>query len=233
MSILLVAQDLSEGLLVNDLELRPMQPIAKPAYLETITDPSLGTTIRRITDAGSGNVIVPMYSTIQPWNANESLLILYNQTNSVHQLLDGQTYEFIRNLNDFWPVDIEQIFWDFNDPDIFYYPDSENFDFVRYEVSTQTQTVLFNMDAVTSNCSGFFSSGNDVQMMSWDSDVVGFRCGNSATYYYRISTQELITFNTLTMDETAAMPAPSGNLFCDFNLYAPNASLIGVGVVRY
>jgi len=34
-----------------------MLGIAKPAYLETITDPSFGTGIRRITDAGDGNAI--------------------------------------------------------------------------------------------------------------------------------------------------------------------------------
>jgi len=58
------AQDLTLGLQVNDLSLHPMQPLAKPAYLGTVTDPSFGTTIRRITDAGTGNAIVPMYSTM-------------------------------------------------------------------------------------------------------------------------------------------------------------------------
>ena len=41
-------------LTADDLELRPMQDIAKPGYLQTIEDPSFGTTIRRITDGGDG-----------------------------------------------------------------------------------------------------------------------------------------------------------------------------------
>ncbi len=113
---LLQAQDLSYGLQVNDLALHPMQPIAKPNYLEAIIDPSFGTTIRRISDTGTGNIIVPMFSTIQAWNADESLMILYDQSQGEHQLLDGMTYQFIRYLDDFTPVDIEQIFWDFNEP---------------------------------------------------------------------------------------------------------------------
>jgi len=49
------AQDLSTGLsVVNDLGNYPMQPIAKPGYLQTITDPSFGTTIRRISNAPQG-----------------------------------------------------------------------------------------------------------------------------------------------------------------------------------
>jgi len=52
-------------LIANDLAPHPMQDVAKPAYLETIVDPSFGTVIRRISNAGTGGVIKPMYSTIQ------------------------------------------------------------------------------------------------------------------------------------------------------------------------
>jgi hypothetical protein len=100
------AQDLTQGLVVNDLSPHPMQEIAKPAYLEVITDPSFGTTIRRISDAGAGGVIVPMYSTVQAWNADESMMILYNQSTGNHDLLDGMTYEFIRILDDVNPADL-------------------------------------------------------------------------------------------------------------------------------
>ncbi|HDZ06099.1 hypothetical protein [Maribacter sp.] len=50
-------------------------------------------------------------------------------------------------------------------------------------------------------------------MMSWNSDVIGFRCDNSKTYSYRFSTEELVTFNLDDVNYTAAMLAPSGNLF--------------------
>lgn len=204
--------DVATELIANDLTPHPMQDIAKPNYLETIVDPSFGTIIRRISNAGPGGVIKPMYSTIQAWNADETRMILYDQTNGVHQLLNGITYEFIRNLDDVRPDDLEQLFWDFNDPDILYYLDAATNEFVKYFVSTGNKEVLVNLKEI-SNCTGSISMGNDVQMMSWDSDVIGFRCDNSETFSYRISTQELESFNIDDINYTAAMPAPSGNLF--------------------
>ncbi len=208
----LLAQDPSEGLMINDLSLHPMEDIAKPAYLNTITDPAFGTTIRRITNANPGEVIVPMYSTIQAWNTNESLMILYNQSTGVHELLDGMNYEFIRILNDIVPIDLEQIFWDFNDPDVLYYPDAQTNDFVRYSVSSQSKETLVNLAAV-SNCTADLEMGNDIQMMSWDSDVFTFRCGNETAYFYRISTGVLTSFSINDLNNAAPAVAPSGNRF--------------------
>ena len=203
------SQDLTDGLLVNDLSLHPMEDIAKPDYLNTITDPSFNTTIRRITNAGQGEVIVPMYSTIQAWNADESLMILYNQSTSTHVLLDGMNYGFIRTLEDVDPADLEQIFWDFNNPDILYYPDRQTSDFVKYEVSTQSKQTLVNLISL-SDCDGSVAMGNDVQMMSWDSDIFTFRCNNEFAYAYRISSGELTTFNMDDVDNTAPAVSPSG-----------------------
>ncbi|WP_282075243.1 hypothetical protein [Maribacter aquivivus] len=208
----IISVDVATTLVANDLEPHPMQDVAKPDYLETIVDPSFGTIIRRISNAGTGGVIKPMYSTIQAWNADETRMILYDQTNGLHQLLNGMTYEFIRNLDDVRPDDLEQLFWDFNNPDVLYYLDATTDEFVKYTVSSGIKDILVNLKDV-SNCSGSISMGNDVQMMSWDSDVIGFRCDNNESYSYRISTQELVTFNLDDVNYTAAMPAPSGNLF--------------------
>ncbi len=199
------------GLIADDLTLRPMQAIAKPDYLQAITDPSFGTTIRRITDAGVGKVIKPMYSTIQAWNADESLLILYDQGNGVHQLLHGHSYAFIRNLDDIRPDDIEQIFWDYENPDLFYFVDRSTSELIRYTVSSSNREVLANL-AEESGCDNV-SLGNDVQMMSRDADVFGFRCGNETAYSYRVSNGELTTFNLANVNYVAPMPAPSGNVY--------------------
>ena len=204
--------DIAKELVANDLAPHPMQDVAKPAYLDTIIDPSFGTVIRRISDAGYGNVIKPMYSTIQAWNADESYMILYDQSNGVHQLLNGMDYTFIRNLEDVVPDDIEQIFWDFNDPDIFFYLDRVTADLIKYAVSTKNKDILTNIKALT-GCNGNLGSGNDVQMMSWDSDVIGLRCDNDTVYYYRISTNEITEFDISEVDYTAPMPAPSGERF--------------------
>jgi hypothetical protein len=211
-SISSFSQDLSEGLIVNDLSLHPMQVINKPDYLETIIDPSFGTTIRRISNAGSGGVIVPMYSTVQAWNADESLMILYNQSNGTHDLINGMTYEFIETLNGIQPADLEQLFWDFNDPDTFYFLEANSHDFIKYSVENQTKETLVNLEAL-SGCENGISMGNDIQMMSWNSDVFSFRCGNETGYSYRFSTEELTTFSISEINFAAPGVAPSGERY--------------------
>ena len=205
------AQDLRQGLLVNDLEPRPMQPLAKPGYLQTVVDPSFGTTIRRITNAGNGEIVKPLYSTIQAWNSDESLMFLYEQGRG-HHLLDGRTYEFIRYLDDVYPSDFEELFWHFSDPNIFFYIDKNTNELIRYNANTQAKNVITNLKERV-GCPGNVKCGNDVQMMSWDSDVIGFRCGNTACYIYRISTDEITQFNVPDVKYTAPEPGPSGNLF--------------------
>jgi len=223
------AQDLSYGLVVNDLALHPMQPLVKPGYLQTVVDPSFGTTIRRITNANVGSGVVPMYSTIQAWNADESLMILYDLNTSSHQLLDGTTYQYIRHLNDVNENDLEQLFWDFNDPDVFYFPSGS--EFIKYTVSTQSQQVIVDLQQAINNCTtcnsctGSINFGNDVQMMSWDSDVLSFRCNNDNVYAYRISTNTLTEINSGYIGYTAPMPGASGNRFYHrANVYDSNGN---------
>ena len=208
----LSSQDLSENYIANDLTQRPMRPLAKPEYLQAATDPSFpGTAIRRISEATPGSFVAPMYSTIQAWNADESLMIVY-PSGGPHRLLNGTDYTFIRELSDIRPDDLEAVFWHFMDPDILFYMDNSTNDLIRYNARTQAKTVLDNMGEL-SGCTSGVSSGNDVQMMSWDSDVFAFRCGNSSAYYYRISTGTLTEFNISDINFTAPMPFPSGNLF--------------------
>ncbi len=222
----LQSQDLTEGLMVNDLSAHPMQDIDKPNYLESITDPSFGTTIRRITDAGDNGVIVPMYSTIQAWNADESFMILYDQSQGRHLLLDGMTYASIRYLDDVNPADIEQIFWDFQDPDIFYYLERPSRDLIRYHISTQQKEIIVNFKDISS-CNGTVAMGNDIQMMSWDNDVFSFRCDNATCYSYRISTDELIEIDVANTNFVAPSVAPSGTRYYHGNqVYDTSGSLL-------
>ena len=215
-NLTLQSQDLSFGLNINDLEEHPMQEIAKPSYLGTIIDPSFGTTIRRISDAGQNGVIVPMYSTIQAWNSDESLMILYDVSNNVHQLINGMSYEFIRNLNDVSPADIEQIFWHTEEPNTFFYPDDVTNDFISYDVNTQVKTILFNFEDIV-ECNGDISMGNDIQMMSLDNNIISFRCENEEVYAYHIANEQLIEFDIEEVDYTAATIAPSGESYYHSN----------------
>ena len=208
----LSSQNLSQGLIANDLTDYSMQDIDKPNYLQTIKDPTFGTTIRRITNAGEGNIIVPMYSTVQAWNSDETYMILYNVSENAHQLLNGITYNYIRDLSDIKPNDIENIFWDTNNPNYLFYVDKVTNDLIKYQVETKVKTILANLQTLSS-CTENISLGNDVQMMSWDSDIIGFRCGNSHAYYYQISTEEMTEINVNDVNYYAPMPLPSGALF--------------------
>jgi hypothetical protein len=86
--------NLCEGL-VQDKDKHPMTAVPKPAVGAFATDNEFKTKIYRVSEvkaSGSSDAVVkPMYSTISAWNADESMLLLYNVT-SGHQLYDGKTY---------------------------------------------------------------------------------------------------------------------------------------------
>lgn len=77
-------------------------PLPRPAYLAPIIDPVFGTTITRISDRlAFGRPRAPAlrhsYSKRQPWNSDQSLLMLYWTTPA--PLLDGSTYELLGWVN--------------------------------------------------------------------------------------------------------------------------------------
>ena len=158
-----------------------MTALAKPAVGGTVIDAEFGTTIRRITAvAGSGaNAgIVPMYTTISAWNADESLLILYSVGGGGHQLYNGKTYQHLRSL-DINPADLEQVYWDTSDPDILYYVDNQ--EFIRYHVNAGTQDKLHSFSALCGSSS--VSNGDDPMFTSWDSHRLGLVCGKQMFIY--------------------------------------------------
>jgi len=210
-SHLVLSQDLSQGYIANDLEQHPMIPLAKPGYLSSVVDPSFqNTVVRRISEAPNNSFIVPVYSTIQAWNANESKLVVYG--GGTHKLLNGTDYTFIRDLSDINPDDLEGVFWHFSNPDVLFYMDKNTLDLISYNVNTQVKTILVNLK-VASGCTGSLTGGDDLQMMSWDSDVFSFRSDNTSAFYYRISTGVTTEFTITDINSTAPMPFSSGNLF--------------------
>lgn len=222
-----VQADPLDGIITDKLP-HPMTALAKPALLETAVDPQFGTTIRRISNAGSGHVIKPMYSTIPAWNADESYLILYHTQGAPyagsHVLYDGKTYQFIKVLND-TAVDLEQIHWDPVDPDIFYYPSNYNNlpHFMRYHVSTDQVDLVHDFGTAPTNvpADGSLSFGSDPQYMSWDAGnrVVGLQSGNKKIIYS--ITDNLVLGMTTVSTVNAPVVSPSGNLvFLDGKVYS-------------
>ncbi|HXK10278.1 MAG TPA: hypothetical protein VMT70_11580 [Vicinamibacteria bacterium] len=199
-----VPADLCPGL-VTDKAAHPMTALAKPAVGQAVRDPQLGGTLRRITAAGpvpgSDTAIVPVYSTISAWNADESLLLLYHVGRG-HELYDGRSYRFLRAL-DIAPNDIENVYWHTSDPDILYFLSGTSL--MRYRPSTGAHETVHTF----SFCTGPITPGSDPTFTSWDSDVFGLKCGQTAFYYH-------VSSNTLTGTGTTSgeppKPAPSGTL---------------------
>jgi len=91
-----------------------------PAYLQPVFEPDFGTEIERISDPTAMGVdlshrrfIRNAYAKVQPWNADESLLLLGYNWGGV--LLDGKTYQFIRTV---WQPN--QARWSNTDPHILF-----------------------------------------------------------------------------------------------------------------
>jgi hypothetical protein len=195
--------DLCAGL-VSDLSAHPMTMLAKPALGATVTDAEFGTTIRRITAVaatGSNPAIVPLYTTVSAWNADESKMILFD-VSGTHRLYDGKTYAPIGAL-DISPADVEQIYWHTSDPDVFFYVD--NTSFIRFHVSTMTKETLTTF----SFCSSGASGGDDPMFTSFDSARIGLKCGDQV-FIYDIAANMVLGRQTIT--ENPAQVSPSGTL---------------------
>ncbi|MEE9335594.1 MAG: hypothetical protein V3U65_16000 [Granulosicoccaceae bacterium] len=193
--------------------------MSKPAYLETYNDPSFGGKVTRVTNSALGEVNKPAYSTMQAWNADESLLMLYRTgvSGGGHKLLDGHTYEFIQDLA-FAPADLEQVWWSRTDPDSFFYVSRRASDygkFNRFDVSANKATEVADFSAICG--ASLPTAGNDVQMQSVDQDLFGFRCqqddGHYTMWSYDIST-----------DEVVAVPIGTGSGWTAWSSPVPSAS---------
>src|SRR6266576_6895008 len=59
-----------------------IQPLAQPGYLQTVTDPTVGNMVMRVSDQtafGTSNLyLTHSYAKVTPWNADESMLFLYD-----------------------------------------------------------------------------------------------------------------------------------------------------------
>ncbi len=204
--------DLGAGL-YSDKTVRVQGSLTKPAVGQCVTDPAFGTKICRVSASSNSQHIRPVYSTVQAWNADESLMILYKTGAGEHQLYNGKTYQFIRVLN-IRPAALEQVYWSTKEANILFYIDNYNAghkSLMRYDVSTDTATNLHNFDWCTNDD---VSAGSDPMYSSWDSDTFGLQCG-ATKFSYKISTNTESRKVTISGDAqwSAAAPAPDGNLF--------------------
>lgn len=216
--------DLCEGLPVHK-EAVPIARVKLPPYRTYYSDPAFRTRVMRITNGGFGDVHKPMYSTVQAWNADESLMILYHggNSNEGHHLYDGKTYKRIRSLP-IQPVDLEQVFWSHTEPDYFYYVSegaSHYNKLVKFNARTRKATPVVNLAPM---CGKDIvpTSGNDIQMPSYDDNLFSFRCSEDEEslmrmFTYNVDTGEIKSRKIGSGSDFGAWdapaPAPSGKRF--------------------
>ncbi len=198
--------------------------VAKPPYLKYYKDPAFGSRVIRITKSREGEVRKPVYSSMQAWNADESLLLLYKggAGDAYHALFDGHTYKPLAKL-DIIPSDLEEVWWSHTDPDKFFYVSKFSRDyglFKQYSVKARKATVLADFGQYC-GARGLPTGGGDVHMQSLDDDLFGFRCRRGDGRYimmsYRVSTKEVKTTpigkGTKWEEWTAPLATPSGERF--------------------
>ncbi len=207
-------------------ERRVVPRIVKPPHLTYYRDPAFGAKVIRISDGQFGEVNKAPYSTIQAWNADESLMILYRTGTSGggHYLHNGRTYEVIQQL-DIWPSDLEDVFWSYTDPASFYYisqEDDSRGHFLKHDALSGNETLLLDTTKICAVGERAIA-GYDVQMQSHDDDTFGFRCLNpknkarSLAFTFKQSTgvvtRALIGAGTGIEADVAPVVAPSGEQF--------------------
>lgn len=179
---------------VTDTQTYTKPSIAMPGYLETITDQYFKTRITRITNSGGtsesvvwGNRCRHHYSLDQAWNADQSLLMVYNNDDNnlfspSYLILDGGSYQYLYGL-DFSPW---QVRWSTTDPNTLLYTYRNVL--ARYNVRTKVHTVLHTFTEYdTTNGIDIGSKGN----FSHDNNWVAFCAKNIATGNFEVFAYEI------------------------------------------
>lgn len=114
---------------------KPVPPLSRPGYLQTITDPVFGTKITRISDESMGlasaGYMQHHYSKDQPWNSDMTLIKL----KGTRAILDAKTYQVFKK-----PSAKGESRWSTVDPNIMFYVQGNQFR--KWNVRSDADTLL-------------------------------------------------------------------------------------------
>ncbi len=124
-AMLTILNSISDGLVTDVSTVFDSVDIPRPEYLKSIIDPVFGSRITRVTgDPGLtrggvnwGDRARHHYSKDQPWNADQSLLMIFNNGKPSTLILDGETYQLSFALD--FPRD--EIRWHPQNPNLLIY----------------------------------------------------------------------------------------------------------------
>jgi hypothetical protein len=135
-------QQISESVNAQPAAVDPvtMPSVPRPEYLKPFTDSVFGTTVIRLSDrAAFGSNLQELrhlYSKNQPWNADESYLLLNYKYPAA--LLNGRSYKFVR-----WVRQPSQSVWSNINPSIMYGTIANSNQFVKLDIAkSDNYTIL-------------------------------------------------------------------------------------------
>ncbi len=143
-AMLTILNPISDGLVTDVSTVFDSVDIPRPEYLKSIIDPVFGSRITRVTgDPGLaqggvnwGDRARHHYSKDQPWNADQSLLMIFNNGKPRTLILDGQTYQLKFALD--FPRD--EIRWHPQNPNLLIYTKGNKLK--AYDVETKAHMIL-------------------------------------------------------------------------------------------
>jgi len=117
----------------------PTSPMDQPQLDAYAIEPDTGVAIRRFISGTPGSVVQPVFSQTQTFNADGSLVLLYQTRGSAestagHIIVDAGTGEMVAAPDLSAASDIEDVSWDSTNPDRLYFTSGP--DLVSYDVST-------------------------------------------------------------------------------------------------
>lgn len=211
---------------VSDNKVHALGPLANPAVGVWVTDPDFGTKITRVTASVAAHPITPVYSTVPAWNADGSLLLLY-EWGSGHLIYDAKTLALVGPLDcttkDGWhpaPSDVEHVMWDTGDPQMLYYPSryAPNGggplpNLYRCNVKTHVAEVVHDFTKAPTSCGkpSELLMGSDPQW--YPGAFVGLLCG-AQKFVYDMKADRVYTPRSGAefADDLAPIVAPSGTV---------------------
>lgn len=165
----------------------PVPNLSRPGYLVPVKDPVTEATITRITDATAFGAtdVRHGYPLRQPWNFDQTLILLDGVYNPQRWILDGRTYKILRTI----PI-LPDIRWSSIDPNTLYGVSDNKF--VTIDASTGAMTTLHTFSGYSSILIGTYK-GN----LSIGDEYVAFIADNRDVIIYDIPADTIIVTRSL------------------------------------
>ncbi len=163
---------------------RALPALAPPARGQSYVDPTFGCTVTRLTNAAAEGVawVEHFYSSVNPFNAG-STLVLLQKAGGVQHIRDLSGNIVRDDLWRFGMQPLSDVVWSRTDPNGLYFHPVGGNELRRYDVTTDTMTVLHTFAGYASVWFGHWEGD-----LSWDGDHLPVVGDDRWGFIYTIST---------------------------------------------